>query len=291
MKFTNKEEAVKALQGLEGQEFLVFTDKEHSEVLENFKKTQLDIFEKGRIAEVYDSLDKDFTKVLGIKRPSGYGEKRTYEFWPEVAKGLKDKNDELAKEVEKLKVNPNPDLAKELEALRKASIDKDNEWKAKMDKMQADLMVKDVTNTLDGAVRGFKLSDMPKPVVETFIESAKAKLSQSAKFIEGQLVFLDADGNPRINKETFKPYTAAELMAIELDPIIDKTKDKHEGGGTKPPKVTVGKDGKPDITVIVPTSVKNKIELTKFLIEAGLPQGTPEHDTAYAKYGATLPIA
>lgn len=288
MRFTDKEEAVKALQGFEGQEFFVFTGKDHLEVLENFRKTQVEQDLKDRIGKVYGDIDADFKAVTGLDKPN---DQKTYKYWPEVVKQYKEKAESLTKEVEKLKVNPNPDLAKELEALRKASVEKDNEWKAKVEKMQSDLMVKDVTNTLDGAVRGFKLSALPKPVVDTFIKSAKLKLSQSAKFIEGQLVFIDADGNPKINKETFKPYTADELLAIELEPIIDKTNIKQEGGGTKPPKVTVGKDGKSDIALMVPTTVKNKMELTKFLIEAGIPMGTPEHDTAYAKYGATLPIA
>jgi hypothetical protein len=284
----SKEDAIKHIQGLSDSDVFVFTEKEQSEFLENYKKTSMDVFEKTRITELYDGIDKDFEKATGIKLPP---DQTTYKFWPEQMKILKEQSGRFESEVAELKTKGgSPELQKEIEALRKASLEKDNEWKSKFEKVNRELIEKDIKSNIEMASKGFKFTILPKTVIDTFIESAKNKLSQSAKFIEGQMIFTDSDGNPRLNKETFKPYTAEELMALELDPIIDKEK-KNEGGGTKPPKLQKDKDGKSDINLIVPTTVSNRVELTDYLIKSGLPLNTEEHRVAYEKYSANLPIA
>lgn len=284
----NKEEAIKALQGMENDEVFVYTPDEQATLLENFKNTSIDAFERNRITEIYNDLDKDFFNATGIQKQKGPDSPKTYKFWPDVAKKLKEEADAAKAEAEKLKAGGSPDLAKEIEALRKASIEKDNEWREKYTKLEGSLAQKDVENTLDMALRGLKFSNMPKTVVDTFIENVKSKLSASGKMIEGKLVFMDSSGNPRINKETFKPYTADELMALELDPIIDKS-DSKKGGGTTFQKSV--KDGKVEITVSVPPSVRSKVELTEYLIKtAGIPMNTPDFNAAYDKYGKDLPL-
>lgn len=284
-----KEEAIKALQGMESDEVFVYTPEEQTTLLENFKNTSIDAFERNRIAEIYNDLDKDFFNATGIQKQKGPDSPKTYKFWPDVAKRLKEEADAAKAEAEKLKAGGSPELTKEIDALRKASIEKDNEWREKYTKLQCSMTQKDIENTLDMARRELKLIDMPRPVVDTFIENVKSKLSASGKMIEGQLIFMDANGNPRINKETFKPYTAEELMRVELDPIIDKTTES-KGGGTEPRKV-VGKDGKTEIIVSVPGNVRSKIELSEYLIKtAGLPLNTPDFNTAYDKYGKDLPL-
>lgn len=282
----SKEEALKVVQGSEASEIFIHTPEEQASLLENFKKTTIEQELKSRIAKVYDDVDADFTTATGLKKPD---DQKTYRYWPELTKQLKEKADKAEAEVEKLKAGGSPDLQKEIEALRKASQEKDNEWKGKFDKLQNELTTKDIKNVLDSSTRSFKLANMPKAVLDTFVETAKTKLASTAKMVEGQLVFMDAEGKPRINKETFLPYTAEELMTIELDPIIDKSAS-NKGGGSEPPKVTKTKDGKVDISVAIPVGVKSKIELTKFLIESGLPLNSAEHAAAFDKYGANLPI-
>jgi hypothetical protein len=282
----SKELAVAAIQGMEAEEVFVLTPAEHTELLDNYKKTQLDAFERDRVTEIYRGIDRDFLKATGVKIGEG---QKTYEFWPDLAKQFKEKADTAAAEVEKLKSTGSPDLLKEIEAIRKASIENENVWKAKVETMQKDLVLKDIKGTLDVSTRDLKLQNLPKPVVDTFIESAKNRLAQSAKIVEGVVVFMDSDGSPKMNKETFKPYTAAELMALELEPIIDKATG-NKGGGSEPPRLQRDKDGKLDINMVIPTSVRKRTELTGFLIQAGLPMNTPEHAAAYDKYSVNLPI-
>jgi len=282
----SKELAAEAIKGIEGEEVYVFSTKEHNELLDNYKKTTIEAELKSRIAKVYDDVDADFTTVTGLKKPD---DQKTYKYWPEVAKQLKEKADTAAAEVEKLKTGGSPDLLKEIEALRKASLEKDNEWKAKLAKVETELTVKDIKNTLDASFHDLKLSNLPKPVLDTFIESAKNKLTQSAKIVNGEIVFMDANGEPRMNKETYKPYTASELMAMELEPIVEKG-DQHKGGGSAKPGISKDKDGKIDVSLMVPIAVKTRVELTKFLIESGLPNNTEEFFAAYDKYSVNLPI-
>jgi hypothetical protein len=280
-----KDKAAEAVQGIEAEEVHIFTPKEHDELLENFKKTTIESELKSRIAKVYDDVDNDFTTATGLKKPDT---EKTYKYWPTVAKQFKEKFEQASSEVEKLKKEGSPDLAKELDSLRKAAQEKDAEWKSKVESLQVELTTKDIKNTLDVSAKGFKLSALPKPVLDTFIESAKSKLARSAKIVDGVMVFMDRNGDVITSKETFKPVTAEEMMALELEPIIDKGKE-DKGGGTTKPTVQKDKDGKLDISLMVPSSVGNRIELTKFLIESGLPLNTPEHKVAYEKYSATLP--
>jgi hypothetical protein len=283
----SKDEALKAIQGLESNEVFVHTPEEQATLLDNYKKTTIEQELKNRIAKVYDDVDADFSTITGLQKPI---EVKTYKYWPEIVKKFKDETEAAKKEVEKLKVGGSPDLLKEIEALRKASIEKDNEWKAMYEKALSELSQKDVKNALDDSTRSLKLANMPKPVLDTFIDNAKNKLAASGKIIDGQLVFMDSDGNPRINKETFKPFTAEELMTVELDPIIDKT-NQNTGAGTKPAEVFTGKDGKKDINIAIPNTVRTKVELMKFLIEtSGIPRGTEQFDLAYAKYSVSLPV-
>lgn len=282
-----KEEAVKAVQGIEEAEVYVFTTKEHGELLDNYKKTQVDAFERDRVTEIYRGIDRDFLKATGVKIPEG---QKTYEFWPDVAKQFKEKAELAAAEAEKLKTGGNPDHLKEIESLRKAAIEKDNEQKQRYEALQKEIAVRDIKGHLDSSTRDLKLSNLPKPVIDTFIEAAKTKLASSAKIVDGQIQFIGLDGLPLTNKETFKPFTAAELMALELEPIIEK-ETGNKGGGSVKPTIVKDKDGKIDISMAIPTSVSTRIELTEFLVKAGLPRGTDEFNTAYDKYSTNLPIA
>jgi hypothetical protein len=288
-----KEEAVKAIQNIEGEEVLVFTPGEHADVLRNFSLTTVDKELKGRIGRLYAEIDADFESATGIKRPDDNEtlENKSYKFWPETLKKIKAKAEQAEAEVVKLKTNNgSPDLVKEIEALRKASIEKDNEWKVKMAQVQTELSVKDIKNTLDLSTRDLKLSNLPKPVVDTFIEAAKNKLAAIAKIVNGEVIFMDSDGEPLMNKETYKPYSSAELMAKELEPIIEKGKES-KGGGSVKPTIQKDKDGKIDISVIIPTTVRTKSELTNHLISSGLAFNTPDYYAAYDKYSVNLPIA
>ena len=282
----SKEEAVKAVQGIEDAEVYVFTAKEHTELLDNFKKATIESELKSRIAKVYDDVDTDFTSATGLKKPDDV---KTYKFWPDKVKEYKEKAELAVAEAEKLKTGGNPDHLKEIEALRKAAIEKDNDWKQRFDAAQKEISVRDIKGHLDSSTRDLKLTNLPKPVIDTFIEAAKSKLAASAKIVDGQIQFIGPDGLPLTNKETFKPFTAAELMAVELEPIIEKGIN-NKGGGTEKPTISKGKDGKIDVALIIPQSVSNRIELTKFLIEAGLPAGTPEHNAAYDKFSENLAV-
>lgn len=280
-----KEDALKALQGSDSSEVFLFTPDEHAQYLDNYKKVEIEKELKGRIAKVYSDIDNDFTEVTGLKRPE---DQKTYKYWKEKMKEYKDASESadtssLKEEIARLKKDGNPDMARELEQLRKLSLEREKQWKSEKDALLESMTKKDVMTKLDAALIGVKFSDLPEPVKTTFIESAKSKLIAQSKIINGEVVFVDENGDPLINKETYKPYTATDMMLAQLDPIIDKG-HSHKGSGVKP-EVTTGKDGKIDVTVNIPSGIKSKSELTKYLIEvAALPFNTPEHNAAYDKY-------
>lgn len=290
-----KETAVTTVTNFTGEEIYVFTPDEYNKMLDDYKTTEIESALKARIAKVYGDLDSDFEGVTGRKKPDT---EKTYTYWKSVLKELKDKSEStdvqtLRAEIEKLKTQGGQmEKVRELEATLKLANEKEGEFKVKIKTLEESLRSKDILNQIEAGLRDFKFQQLAQPVLNTFIDSAKSKLTKTAQFIDNTIVFTDENGNPKINRETMKPYTPAEILAIELEPIIDKGNNDYKGAGSKTkPEIIKGKDGKIDINIIVPPTVKSKTELTQHLIESGLPFNSPEHNAAYEKYAVNLPVA
>ena len=290
-----KEAALAAVQGIADGEVYVFTPDEYNTHLNQFKETEIETALKSRIAKVYGDLDKDFEEVTGKRKPDT---EKTYTFWKSVLKEFKDLANSgdvtaLKAEIERLKTTGGQgEKVKELEAILTTSKSELETYKGKVTTLEAQIKTQSIMSQIDSGLTGMKFQGLPAPVINTFIDSAKSKLLKVSQVIDGTIVFLDEAGNPRINRETMKPYTPAEILTIELDPIIDKGNNGFKGAGSgKAPEITKDKDGNIDINVIIPPNIRTKTDLTKFLIESGLPFNSKEHNAAYDKYAKTLPVA
>lgn len=288
-----KDQAVAVIGAITDDEVYVFTSAEYNKALDDYKTTEIESALKARIAKVYGDLDADFKEVTGLTKPET---EKTYAYWKKVIKDYKDKAEStdvtgLRAEIDRLKTQGGQmEKVRELEATLKLAMEKEAEYKTKISTLETTLKTKDIINQLEAGMHGFKFQQLAQPVLNTFIDSARAKLTKSAQIIDGTIVFIGTDGNPLINRETMKPYTPAEMLTLELDPIMDKGGNDYKGAGSvKKPEITK-KDGKVDINVAIPATVKSKKELTEHLIASGLPFNSPEHNMAYDKYSADLPI-
>lgn len=283
-----KDEALKTLQGLEASEVFLMTPEENTSYLENYKKVEIEKELKGRIAKVYDDLDADFAAITGQRKPDT---EKTYKYWPGVVKQLKEAAenadaDKLRKQIDELKkTGASPELMKELEAVRAMSISEKKKYESRIAELEGVMVQKDITVILNEAMRGLQFQKLPQAVLDAYVEKSRSKLMTSAKIVNGELVFHDEKGEPMINQTTYKPYTAAELMARELEPVIES--EKKKGLGSQEPNITK-RDGKIEVTLNVPHTLRSKTELTEFLIKNGLPFNTPEYYAAYDKYQKQL---
>jgi membrane-associated HD superfamily phosphohydrolase len=287
----NKEEALKKVTEGEG-DFHVFTEEEHKTFLNNLKDTE--VFKQQidtRVSEIYKGLDDDVAGVLGKAKPHDV---KTYDFIKSEMKTLLDstnelktKNDELEKAV---KDKSGDEALKLLKSENDALLKKHQKFKEEADQKYQDLLTQGermrVTNEFDRSLTGLKFkTDIPEDVRNVMIDSAKNKLADNAQFVEGKLVFMDTEGKI-LRDENLNVLSAADILKGELKSIVDEGR-KQEGVKIGDPKIDE-KEGKLDVTLSIPDSVKTNADLLTHLLDVGLKRGTDEFKAAYAKYSEGL---
>lgn len=290
-----KADALTALGAMTDEEVYVFSPTEYNTTLDTYRNSEIETALKGRTAKMYNDFDADFGEATGLKKPDN---EKTYKYWVRMLKEYMEKAEnsdavKLHAEIERLKTTGGQaDKVKELEQIIKTYETKTHDADEQIKTLTESLKQKDVANHIESGLRGFKFQKIAEPVIKTFIESAKRNLMAKAKVVDGVIVFVDDKGEPRINRETMKPYTAEELLAVELEPILDKGKEGVTGLGThEKPAIVKDKEGKQDINLIMPANVKTKVELTEYLIKSGLPFNSEEHNVAYDKYSKELNLS
>lgn len=241
-----------ALQGL---------SEEQVNAIVTMSKNDEDVVIGNRFREVYTRLDETIAKTTGVQRN---GDEKTYNYLERAAgilaekansvDGLNSKISDLTKEKERLTKalaeggddTIKKQLAqanKDIEAMRsqydtlKADYDKQKEAHT------AELFGIKIDNVLAAAQAGLQFKkEFPQQAIDTLLANAIAKVKgMSPEFISDgnngeRLVFRDKDGKTLQNAENhLEPYTAAELLAKELNDMgILDTGRKQQGGGTNP---------------------------------------------------------
>ena len=286
----NKEEALKKVTEGEG-DFKVFTETEHKEFLDNLRDTEP--FKKEidkRLGDVHKMYDDDLFTITGKRKDTN---QRTFDFMKseyqvliDSQEELKTKNAELEKAVndgsgaEALKL-----AQSELESVKKKHLTAVDDWKAKYDEKEKEGLSMRINNEFDRSMTGLKFKDaaiIPEDVRSAMIANAKAELSKSASFVEGKLVFLDADGNIQ-RDDGLNPITAKDVLTEKLKSIIDA--GRHQPGVTiEDPVIEKDKDGKVIVNISMPDSVRTNVDLTAHLLSLGMKSSSVEYRAAYAKY-------
>jgi len=145
-----------------------------------------------------------------------------------------------------------------------------------------------ILNEFDRSMTGLKFKDaaiIPEDVRNAMINNAKTELAKTASFVEGKLVFLDAEGKI-LRDENLNVLTAKDVLQDKLKSIIDA--GRHQTGvDIKEPDIKE-KDGEVIVNISIPDSVKTNADLTQHLMGLGLKRDSKEYRAAYAKYSEKL---
>ena len=144
----------------------------------------------------------------------------------------------------------------------------------------------------------FKFQDeaiIPKEVRETYAKAAFEKVLATKqhewrKGADGteSLVFLEPNGTIAYNQEKgLAPFTLADYLAKELDPILDKG-HQQSGAGTKPG----GSNGGGGTIMVDLGFAKTKAQVNEIiraeLAKQGIAAGDPQYQTKYEQAKATV---
>jgi len=307
-----KDEVLKYIETKGDESFVVRTEEEEKTFLENYGKQTVEEKIGPKVAEYFKEIDDDLFKITGLRRvthdengewlPAAKREKTT-DFLKRVFESHKpdaDKGKAYEKEIADLKKQiadgtGDQKTLQDLEAVRKAY----NDLKATKDKeiteLKTDYDKYKIRTEIMSATSGMVFKKgIPESVVNAYVNQVINELTGIASYHEGKLVFMK-DGVPMRNTfNALNPYTAKELVEEKLKDIRETGKQSPGGPGISTEIIkeydkTSGKLSK--VAMVIPDSVKNKQELSKYLIGQKLLRGTEEYNLAYKEYSQNLPFA
>lgn len=289
----SKDDAIKVIQESDSTEFEVFTVEDHKTFLENYEKDAVDKKLKDRVSEIHQQYDNDLYEITGKRKAPN---QKTYNFLKEIISDLQEsaKNaPELQKTIDELKESikngaGSEQIKKDLESIQKQFADSKKEWDEEKSKLITSQQRMQLDNELDKAMVGLKFKDsIPENVRAVMVRTVKDNLINSAKIVDGQLIFIDKEGATLRNQENaLNPFTAEEMLKDQLKDILGEER-KITGTGVKPE--IKGEGDKKDIVVGIPDNVRTKQMLSEHLLALGLTRDSDEYKLAYAKYSEKLP--
>lgn len=295
-----KDEVLKFIEEKGDADFIIRTGDEDKTFLENYGKKIEEEVIPTKISELHNRYDEDVFAVTGLKKNPT---EKTYDFVKRVLASYKsdaEKSGTLAKEIADLKKQiadgtGDKKTLQDLEAMQKAY----NELQATKDKEITDLKTDydkyKIRSEIMSATSGMTFKKgIPESVINAYMNQVVNELTGIASYQDGKLVFMK-DGVPMRNTfNALNPYTAKELVEERLKDIRETGKTASGGPDISKEIVkefdkTSGKLTK--IALVIPDSIKNKQDLSKYLISQKLLRGTEEYNLAYKEYSSNLPFA
>lgn len=291
----DKEKAIARINDSDSDDFQVFTKAEHESFLNNLKDTEP--FKKeisSTMGTILGEIDNVVFDTVGEKRTEGV---KTTDFIKthltrlnseiqssgskigELEKAL----DEKGGDNEQLTILKNENAG--LKTKHQAMMD---DWKGKYETLENDGKQSRIMSEFDRSLMGVKFKDakiIPEDVRSAMIEKAKSNLLGKATFVNGVLAFDDGKGDV-LRDDKLNPLTAQDLLKIELKSIVDE--GRQASGVNIDEPVIKDEDGKIDVNLNLPDTVKTNADLTTFLMQSGLQRGSKEYHAAYAKYSEKL---
>ncbi|GAF89082.1 unnamed protein product [marine sediment metagenome] len=175
----------------------------------------------------------------------------------------------------------------DLDALKQKHQKALDEFKSKSETHESELHKIQMANAVDHSLMGIKfLSTIPEDARNAMIEIAKNDVVKEASFLDGKAVFLDSNSDP-IRDKDYQIVTVEARMKEKLNSIIDKGR-VLKGVDIEDPKIVKDKDGKIDVNLVLPDSIKTNADLTEFLMKSNMKRDSDEYLAAYKKYSEGL---
>lgn len=257
------------------------------------------------VKNIHTQYDDDVFAILGVRPSVVDGKKeKTYDFLKTVYgehKVLLDKKDALEKDPAIVLLKGEIKTLKEegggshvTEIFNQAKIDWADEKKT-FEKTILESQGAAVTfqkkTAIATAISQLKMNpDIPESIQKIAKESAERSMLANSKIEEGDLMFLDAEGKVILNKTTFKPKNAFEVLST-MDAIKDISlkDDGSEGGGGADTKMngaiqTTTVEGKDVKKLVLPDgSFKTKSEFITIAEKALIDAGVSRRDDGWDK--------
>lgn len=214
------------------------------------------------VKNIHGRYDQDAFTILGDKPKSldSGGLEKSYDFNKRLLTELKDfrsKKEELNADslVQKLK-SENERLKTEgggshvqaiFDASKKTWEEKEQAYLTQIEDQNKSFSDSKKKGIISVAASKLKIKEgTPESVSKMILSNAEAQLLANSTYKDDKLVFLDANGQPLINKTTLEAMTAEEaILSIEAIKDIMFVDDKSKGGGADPKlKGSIGDDGK-----------------------------------------------
>jgi len=272
----------------------------------NRLKTEVDAVIGEKIKEVHDKTDAIVLELLGRKPKDLEGGKKqkSYDMINEILKEHKElleKKDllekdpaieALKKQVEELQKKGGGELVQKLFDQSKADwLKEKEELTNQITTLQGEVATSGFKNQIATAIAGIKFKDGIDESLQTMIKSnAEAELLKNVKSEGGKIIFYDADGKAIVNKTTYEPATAEEVLAnLPFVKAVIGTAETGGGGGAateiqKGSIKTIKVEGKDDTKkLVLPagsfTTKSQFIEVAeKALIESGITRRDEDWD-------------
>jgi len=286
-----KEEALKLINESDSEDWHVATESDHETFLNNFEETKI----APKISELHNKYDEDIHSVLGVRKNA---DEKTYDFLKRTLSEMKAERDERIAKIENLEKAVKDTTGKEaleqaqreLESVRNKHNSAISEWESKYQELEGSTHMMKINNELDKGLTGLVFKDaklVPEDVRNIHINVVKGELAKIAEFVDGKMVFKNDQGEI-IRDEKLNPLGPKEILKDRLKAILNEGREQKGPGIDKNEPVIKTKDGKIDVTLVVPDSVKTNADLMTFMLESGLKRGSKEFSAAYAKYSEGL---
>lgn len=241
---------------------------------------------------IYGGIDKDVLEVTGIAKKGA--EEKTYDYLKRVLGANKESQTTLQTEVANLKkqiADGSTDQSVK-DALTQAQADLKKLQDEEIPAYKTKLFEKDVRREAALGLRGLKLKPgLPESLTKIAIENAEAQLVASAKTdANGGIYFVGKDGNTILEGTT--PAKAEFVLKTMLADILDTGK-QQAGAGTGAPGAggaNTGVKNKDGADIVVPDTIKTKVELQAFLGAQGLDVNSKDFITLFEEHGKGLKL-
>ena len=292
------EEIINALKGNSELATAVVSGIQETEqvqtLINNSNKKYWDENIGNEVAKIYSGIDEDIFTVLGVRKDSN---KKTYEFLKEVLneyKKVKEKspNDpkvsELQGKIDELQAKVTeltPYVALYQSAQEGFGKEKET-LLSEIDKLKAESQNSVILSDLNMGLSSLKFNpSIPAEAVEAMKTKVIEEIKQTAKVVDGKVVYYKADGTPWLDANNLQnPITATGIFAEKLKPILETV---PSGGGANPTKTGVRKGEGGSLTVVLdPTKFNTKTTFLSHFDEVmksnGVELYSKEYDEAFA---------
>ncbi len=294
-----RDEVLKTIESKGDIDYVVRTAEEEKTFLENYGKKIEEEVIPSKISDLHNRYDEDVFSVTGLKKNPT---EKSYDFIKRVLGDLKTKAEKTSSfetEIASLKkqladgTGDKKTLA-DLEAMQTAYKTLEESKTKEVDSLKKTAEQKEIRYELTSALSGFNFKKgITEPVRKAFVDQVINELSSVAELRDGKLVFIDKAGNPMRNAHNaLNPYSAKELLDERLKEIVDVGRKIDNGPDIEGAiEKEYDKNGKLiKAAIVVPDSVKTKVDLGEFFIKSKILRNTPEYNMLYAEYGKNLPL-